>query len=646
MDFAKLRQDHGSERASYSLTVTYKIKYATAPSPAELKGLVEGAVSLLPDDTKAAYLEACAKAPVVVAEESPPAQFLRHGEADGCTAALRLCSYWQRRKNLFGVRAFLQMKAINGALSSQDVAILKSGLFSLTHDAEGNDVWLVDHRPIDGTASLKEAQLSKIRTIWYLLTQSVKRNCPVTSLRFSKDSRWSRGQAMTALELYEDFPLPSYRMLYVCLPDNPAKFEKRARPVLEEVCRSQPSGRCAYFVGDSPSSLAQQLVPGGLPADKLPDVLGGTWVNDFDQWLAKILSHESPPSPVQGTNKAARDPKRLPAKKRKAELVLSSHETSSDTTSVAPQGDTKLAPETNRSIVDLRRVHKRKMDVAYARERRRREKQEWEELQMNHAVIYERNLELREEEARLTKLLRQAIDQVELHVKPTAGLSRPAAINCKPLAYPQETVASSLLVAPAHVMQGIGKTPNQAAAFSLPGAAGRHDFARGGRLQGSSTILLGQTALQASSQTQVSQPQTSLSTLMGFVEGTVATMNRRSHVDQLLLRTLGTSKIRWRETTLDGVLSPLFSNGSVRPDTASELAQLLMAPPQLPPARQAPATFPSQPLDQLILQAYAQNCRTASQTPLLDLLLESSDDSPTKAALKQALLNAIAKLSG
>ena len=90
------------------------------------------ALQLIPSSERAAYDEAMATVPQLVAQESPAARFLQFTHGDPWAAAKRLALYWERRKILFGDRAFRSLTQCgNGALSRDDIEVLKSGFGSL-----------------------------------------------------------------------------------------------------------------------------------------------------------------------------------------------------------------------------------------------------------------------------------------------------------------------------------------------------------------------------------------------------------------------------------------------------------------------------------------------------------------------------------
>ena len=89
---------------------------------------LDEAIHYLPNEDKAAYLEAVEQAPNVISTESDPKIFLQFEKNDISAAARRLTTYWRERKSLFVERAFRPMTLDGeGALSNEDLALLRSG---------------------------------------------------------------------------------------------------------------------------------------------------------------------------------------------------------------------------------------------------------------------------------------------------------------------------------------------------------------------------------------------------------------------------------------------------------------------------------------------------------------------------------------
>ena len=93
------------------------------------------ALLAIPDEEKAAYLEALEIAPLLVERESDPVAFLRCEKYDAVSAARRLVVYWDIRKKTFGAeRAFLPMTQ-SGAMAA-DMEYLEKALIVMLPDDE------------------------------------------------------------------------------------------------------------------------------------------------------------------------------------------------------------------------------------------------------------------------------------------------------------------------------------------------------------------------------------------------------------------------------------------------------------------------------------------------------------------------------
>jgi hypothetical protein len=83
------------------------------------------ALHLIPRLEKTAYLEA-------QAHYSDPMRFVRCEDGKAEAAASRFAKYWEKRKELFGSRAFLPMnQSGEGSLSPEDVETVKTGYIAL-----------------------------------------------------------------------------------------------------------------------------------------------------------------------------------------------------------------------------------------------------------------------------------------------------------------------------------------------------------------------------------------------------------------------------------------------------------------------------------------------------------------------------------
>ena len=100
-------------------------------------------------EDKEDYLRALKQCPELVKTESDPILFLRCEEFDVWAAALRMTKYWKMRCRLFNERAFLPMTMTgNGALTCEDVEVLRSGALQLLKDDDSGRAVLYFQRSI------------------------------------------------------------------------------------------------------------------------------------------------------------------------------------------------------------------------------------------------------------------------------------------------------------------------------------------------------------------------------------------------------------------------------------------------------------------------------------------------------------------
>jgi len=107
---------------------------------------VEDAIEAIPGEKKTAYIEATKLCPDQIRKESNLYDFLRLTDYNVKSAAWKLISYWQRRFELFGKRAFFPMTQTGeGSLGRHETTMLGSGvLFVLPEDRAGRPVVFYD----------------------------------------------------------------------------------------------------------------------------------------------------------------------------------------------------------------------------------------------------------------------------------------------------------------------------------------------------------------------------------------------------------------------------------------------------------------------------------------------------------------------
>jgi hypothetical protein len=126
---------------------------------------VHGAIQMLPNIDKEAYLEAMERVPDLVNRESSPARFLKSENFNVEAAARKLAGYWRIRRQIFTERTFLPMvQTVDGVLARDDVAVLQTGyLTQLPNDANGQCVIFCD-----GARLQKSTRSSRLRCTFYI----------------------------------------------------------------------------------------------------------------------------------------------------------------------------------------------------------------------------------------------------------------------------------------------------------------------------------------------------------------------------------------------------------------------------------------------------------------------------------------------
>jgi hypothetical protein len=132
------------------------------------------AMALVDADTKAGWTKAqatCSSA--VLQHECCPCYFVRACQFNPWNAAVRMCSYWKERIDLFEDRAFEPMALGSEAVSptgltEEDVKLFETGTFLvLPKDRAGKTVLFVDEAELEPT--MRDRPASRLRVLWYVL---------------------------------------------------------------------------------------------------------------------------------------------------------------------------------------------------------------------------------------------------------------------------------------------------------------------------------------------------------------------------------------------------------------------------------------------------------------------------------------------
>ena len=119
---------------------------SSAPmSLARLERDVETWMGLLDPALTTEYHRALEVIPEIVRKESRIEDFLRITKNNPQQAATRLAKYWKTRKEIFGERWLLPMtQSGSGALSQEDINILRSGFCKVVRSATHGTVYIND----------------------------------------------------------------------------------------------------------------------------------------------------------------------------------------------------------------------------------------------------------------------------------------------------------------------------------------------------------------------------------------------------------------------------------------------------------------------------------------------------------------------
>lgn len=124
-----------SSSSAAAAAATASVRPAAAAAEAAAATAIQDAMVIVPNEDKAAYLEALEKDPEMVRRESNPTRFLECERNNPWKAAKRLACYWKQRKDIFGPkRAFLPLHQTGeamAALNKQDLEILNTGVLVL-----------------------------------------------------------------------------------------------------------------------------------------------------------------------------------------------------------------------------------------------------------------------------------------------------------------------------------------------------------------------------------------------------------------------------------------------------------------------------------------------------------------------------------
>ncbi|GAX19169.1 hypothetical protein FisN_15Lu340 [Fistulifera solaris] len=248
-------------------------------------------LTLIPLQKQSAYREALVRCPQLVETESDPMQFLHFANFNFWSAAERLVTYWEKRREVFGERAFLPLLDLsgNGALTAEDVQLIVTGSFLLTAE----DTVVVDRSLEPECAELSiESQIRRNVFLYQLLAQHqvvAMQGCKFV-VRYKRFKLMDQRVAAKSSEICTTaFPIRIKAVHMVFAADFQLGFIQNAVSLL---CKLWGMSSCNLFLHhcETPELALMKLVPHGLLPSALPLSLGGTYNLgvDFVRFLIKL----------------------------------------------------------------------------------------------------------------------------------------------------------------------------------------------------------------------------------------------------------------------------------------------------------------------------------------------------------------------
>ena len=289
------------------------------------------------DGSKAAYMQAIQKAPLVVEKETDFLQFVRCCDYNLEDAAQKLVAYWQERLDCFGSEnAFLPL-LLNGkgGLNSQESSEVRAGFPAVLPDSRTNKKAVL----IDGRQWLPGSDTqTHLRSIFYVFAMLAEdlhsQSDGVSCLMVTMSPR---------LEVQEeDYFRGLCRILSKAMPvkihwhliNVPPKSGTKKLYDVQDDLTSKLDCMLEYFPSDQidvhferqPGHVVSELEEFGMAKSNLPIVIGGkwklenfaTWCQSYDAAKREIYSHIPLPRRARSTTQ---EEKR--AKRRIIELIQS-----------------------------------------------------------------------------------------------------------------------------------------------------------------------------------------------------------------------------------------------------------------------------------------------------------------------------------
>jgi hypothetical protein len=426
----------GTEEGDYILE-------STSTQETGLRQLQE-AIDMMEGSLKAAYLEALCECPHLVVHEIPALWFLQYDHYDAWAAARRLALYWERRRAIFGDRAFLPMSQTGGGtLDTADLESLSTGYLALLpEDDRGRAVLCYD-----ASRLTRDSRESRLRCLFYmvsvLMEEQINRRDGFPAIGIMNNVALTRSFGMLApVRLMETLPVTCTDAHGVRSQLSPSFFQSAAAEVLKVVNPSKM--RKVKIHAGNEAQVLKSLQQAGLAAGNLPTKIGGEWTYDsFTEWCEERCQFELEKYPS--------------LQKRKGSLPQLAQPTGN------PSPAAEVAKNALRAFVshqakEEKVTRRRQLRVMYSRQKRERQKGMVDSFHEQAFDLQSTNRFLKDDNSRLEELLQQAQELAGgyLRFMDTPGTDAPAYnFERTVAAIPTPLLgASNIMHIPAHFHRG------------------------------------------------------------------------------------------------------------------------------------------------------------------------------------------------
>ncbi|GAX21679.1 hypothetical protein FisN_29Hu119 [Fistulifera solaris] len=248
-------------------------------------------VMQMPVAAKTAYLEALTQCPHLVETETNPEIFLRFENFNYWSAAGRLVTYWRKRKEYFGDRAFLPMDLSGkGAMSKEDMQPIVTGCVTMLPNS---NIIVLDRTSASDTGGIATRRRRRFFFVHSLMGSGT---CPRLIINGFVVSDVLRRMNAEMKDLLADaFPIPSIGEIHVIFvkAKNQTVWQHLLPLGLQQMAGLVANVKIHNF--DTVEQIAEELGCYGVTRNHLPPQLGGCYNIEFSSF---VLSHKLPLSAV------------------------------------------------------------------------------------------------------------------------------------------------------------------------------------------------------------------------------------------------------------------------------------------------------------------------------------------------------------